>query len=341
MEDVAADAMCAADDKQNPLARFGCLYLPYLSGDDWMGAEPAACVPWGEEQSCSGVDDVQIMPSNRSSTMRPLWFAGTTNFLTAVKHWRASLDAPLRRVLISGGSAGGQGAYVQADRLAALLGADVEVKADPQYGWFAPPTDAYADWVSGRHTDPSVPYPSPASLWPVPNWMYNITLALPAACLASLPQGTSHLACTSTPVIALTVGVPLFVSNNVFDDYVVSVMEGVPGGKLGPTAHEDPKLAYLLEVTGPAMKGTMANATSELPSSLQRAKRGAFVPACVQHGMAWAGESAPRVGNCTHAEAVASWFFGSGECKRFLIDERTHPTELSKLPCNAGKFKTV
>ena len=63
--------------------------------------------------------------------------------------WKKMLSKDPQTVLITGGSAGGQGAFFHADRLASLL-PNTTVKANPQYGWFEPQTDMYPDWIKGK-----------------------------------------------------------------------------------------------------------------------------------------------------------------------------------------------
>ena len=302
-------------EANNPFAAFGFVYLPYLSGDDWLGAQSAAADPWG------------------SGGARPLWFAGANNARAAVADWLAALPAPPARVLVSGGSAGGQGAFFHADAIAEMLPAGAVVKANPQYGWFEPPNDRYPDWLAGSATDPTIPYPSSKSPFPVPAWMLGdggVKLSLPRACVDAA-QESSPWACTSTPRVAPSVRVPLFISTNVFDAWTTDVMEQCPtSDKL---ASGDPRLEYLLTVTAPAMRDSARNATAG------GNERGVFAPACLSHPMAWADSE--ELGGCTHAQAVASWFFGTDECERILIDYRATAEELAAMSCNAGRFEVA
>lgn len=334
---VSVDDMLSTEEADNPdFHAFGALYLPYLSGDDWLGAEPSACVPWGARQTCSG--NRSSDEGRQSSYLAPLTFAGHRNFEAAIHFWRESLPAPPRTVLLTGGSAGGQGAFFHADRLVELL-PETTVKANPQYGWFGATTDTYPDWLRGVHTRPSLPYPSSASPIAIPAWMYNITVFLPPRCLAALAphERETPLLCATPPRVALSVAAPLFVSTNLFDGWFAYEMEMLPEGKLGPTADTDPKLRYLLTVTAPDMRNSVYRATAARP----QLPFAAFVPACVDHPMTWRGPSAPRLGasNCTHGAAVASWFFGRGDCERYLIDQEDRPHVLAAMPCNSGVFR--
>lgn len=322
-----SEGMTSKDPEVNPdFYTFGTLFLPYLSGDDWLGQQRVACVPWGAAQNCSGMSETHL---------QPLFFAGHNNFVAAITYWLSSLIVKPRSVLLTGASAGGQGAFHHADLLADML-PGVAVKANPQYGWFGAPTDTFPDWERGATTQGSKPYPSSGSPVAAPPWMYNISTFFPTHCLETLNMGESPYLCTSTPRVALTVRAPLFVSTNLFDGFLTSVMEKVPSGELGPTVAIDSKLRYLMKVTAPSMRDSVRNATS-----LQlHASNGAFVPACIAHSMEWSGEFAPILGvrMCTHSAAVASWFFGRNDCERYLIAGEETPALLAKISCNRGKF---
>eukprot|EP00928_Gymnodinium_smaydae_P075915 TRINITY_DN58938_c0_g1_i1.p1 TRINITY_DN58938_c0_g1~~TRINITY_DN58938_c0_g1_i1.p1 ORF type:complete len:457 (+),score=61.03 TRINITY_DN58938_c0_g1_i1:57-1373(+) len=324
-----SDGMTSSDRAENPrFADFGVLYLPYLSGDDWLGTMRVPCVPWGGNQTCK---------SPVGGGPGALFFAGALIFDATVKRWRSSLNGPPRRVLLSGGSAGGQGAFFLADRLRSLLNdAETIVKVNPQYGWFAPQTDTYPDWKKGRHTDPSVPYPSSASPYDVPAWCYNISLALPERCLeAARKRGVDPLRCTNLPTVAMTVGIPLFISTNVFDGWLTADMQYVPEDDKIRNGTDD-RLTYLVSITAPAQRESVRLAVAAASAPGDRA---AFVPACTGHPMYWSGQDAPRLGSrsCTHADAVATWFFedtGPDACEAVLIDERSNFDELASMKCN-------
>merc|ERR1719469_1841574 len=101
-----SDGMTSSNKTRNPrFADFGTLFLPYLSGDDWVGEMRISCVPWGANQNCGAAH------GGNGGGKKALFFAGALNFDAAIKHWRDGLNQPPRRVLLSGGSAGGQGAY--------------------------------------------------------------------------------------------------------------------------------------------------------------------------------------------------------------------------------------
>jgi hypothetical protein len=168
----------------------------------------------------------------------------------------------------------------------------------------------------------------------VPPWLAHVATFIPSRCFASLTpaeQQNQPLLCAFTPRAALTIEAPLFISTNLFDAWLVGVEEeccGPFGGasKVGPDAASDPHFKYLMEVTAPSVTATVHAATSNTSSAVTHTHalsggrgRGAFVPACIDHPMAWYGKKAPALSHneseatCNQAEAVASWFFEGGK----------------------------
>ena len=126
--------------------------------------------------------------------------------------------------------------------------------------------------------------------------------------------------------------------------------------KVGPDSASDPHYKYLMEVTAAAVTGSIMNATANRKDR----KRGAFVPACLDHPLAWFGKDAPALpffrrtgaggagvnGTCNQNEAVSSWFFDSGKdfegaavkaCPLVLLDSSRTARELEQWSCNKGK----
>ena len=50
-------------------------------------------------------------------------------------------------------------------------------------------------------------------------------------------------------------------------------------------------------------------------------------------------QHSPTLGGCTHAQAVASWFFGTAACPRILIERDWRVSNLAAYGCNAGRFR--
>ena len=142
-------------------------------------------------QSCDGPDD--------GSTTRKktgLFHAGHNIIDTSLDHAATAygLDKA-STILISGGSAGGQGAYYHADWLT-IKYPKKQVLSAPEYGWFGEPFSTFADWSQGKKTDPSIPYPSPASNASAPAWVRNVKPYLAPACAATV---NDPFDCASVP----------------------------------------------------------------------------------------------------------------------------------------------
>ena len=64
--------------------------------------------------------------------------------------------------------------------------------------------------------------------------MQNISLYFPTNCIYSLQPGETARACSSSPRLAATVSVPLFISTNLVDGWLATARQGVPGLLAGP-----------------------------------------------------------------------------------------------------------
>jgi len=353
-EASVSDGITSSDPSSNPhFSSFGTVYLPYCSGDDWLGEMRRVCDPWR--------NDCTQTRTEASGDGSSLWFGGANNFQAAMNLTLWQMAGRLRSVIVTGGSAGGQGAYflsdLMADRLHAL-GSPAAVRANPQYGVFTQ-TTAYRDWRQGRATAPLQPYPSSGNPTGVPPWISNISKRLPTRCLHTLTREEragpfGDMLCGLTSRVAQSMAVPVFMSLNLFDAWLTGVEEkccGPFGGvrKVGPAS--DPHFQYLVKVVAPAVRTAVHNATagnSANPGAAQR--NAAFVPPCIDHGMEWNEATAPVLGGCTHAQAVGAWFFGQlnggadwegrpvPTCDAVLISVASTLDELAAFECNKGSI---
>ena len=69
------------DGLYNPFHAWGKLYLPYLSGDDWLANNSQALDPW----SHSAADNGNVSFANGTTAAKPLWFCGGSNFVAAIE----------------------------------------------------------------------------------------------------------------------------------------------------------------------------------------------------------------------------------------------------------------
>ena len=143
-----SDGMTSSDCKINPhFCEFGTLYLPYLSGDDWLGAMDASANPFippdvrANRTAASGAEPkCPVCPCCPTCVpcpaCLPLWFSGHNNVRATLQlslfKSIVSGGGKLRSVLLSGGSAGGQGAYFHAGkRVLSLAPMPYASQADP------------------------------------------------------------------------------------------------------------------------------------------------------------------------------------------------------------------
>ena len=172
--DLITDGVLSSRAHANPFAAFGFVYLPYLSGDDWLGALSAAADPWAAAAARGRC-------GSRAPTTR-----------AAVADWLVSLPAPPARVLVSGGSAGGQGAFFHADAIAAMLPAGAVAQGEPA-ARLARASERPLPRLARRcATDPTIPYPSSKSPFPVPAWMLGDggSSSLPRACVDAAQESS-------------------------------------------------------------------------------------------------------------------------------------------------------
>lgn len=162
-----AGGIMGRDPATNPFARWSVVYIPYCSGDDWLGTMNYTCDAW-TAGSCDGPAGLGIATSG-------LFHAGHNIIDACLEHVDSTFGlGEASTILISGGSAGGQGAYYHADWLK-LKYPKTQVLSAPEYGWFGEPFSTFADWSQGKETDPTIPYPSPASKASAPGWPLHIT----------------------------------------------------------------------------------------------------------------------------------------------------------------------
>lgn len=208
-------------------------------------------------------------------------------------------------LLVSGSSAGGIGAFLNADYIASLLPASVSVRAAPQGGWFYPPVTVFADWAAGR----DVP------VWQVFGFVTSTLYAAytPPACV----KAHNETFCGSVDNYAPFISLPVFVGENLVDSQQVFSELLAP-----PTSPQLPafKLYY---------KKLMNASLYEKVAS--RAGWGAWAPGCFDHtdDIKLAD---PRVSNGTtvagisYRDALSQWVAGK---RTVIIDSCS-----GQVPCN-------
>jgi len=277
------DNVLSTDATKNPaLANANHVYVPYCSGDVWTGARTTATgSTWG------------------------FYFSGHLILRALVDTLvnQSGLGAG-SRLLLSGGSAGGIGAFTNVDAVASWL-PTLAVSAAPQGGFFFPrDIVAQPEYAAGV-------------TWP-PAWVQFAPLfdlydsVLPAACVAVHNRSW----CGTLDHSYAYIKAPLFIAENVVDSQQVFTE------LLAPTS-------------GPALTAFISYFAGAMRTSLSQVNNGTgdglWAPACFDH----TGDlnfRAPqvRVNGVTYSEALSSWWRGDSLSPRISMDT------CNPVPCNPG-----
>lgn len=258
-----------------------------------------------------------------------LYFSGHVNFELILKHLLAAVPAlrGARRVLLTGVSAGGFGAFANCDFTQSLLagaGVGAQVSCAPSAGWFVPgftddhadPLDApstWQDWSAGRVT----PFnPFPWSLWQ--SYMNE-------DCVAALAPAGEPWKCGSVNVMYPHIRAPVYAMEFWFDKNQITNHAGMPVELVG-SRQGDEYMAYY----GRAMNRSMGQVVRH-PRG--KSGDGLFLASCLAHGLSLTHqEKQVRVQGHGAFESLADWFFGRGKVPSLLVDDCEQPAP--GLPCN-------
>ena len=139
------------DKGSNPaFASWSVLYIPYCSGDDWLGTMTRVCDAW-TAGSCDGPDSGTVADDQQQllqqAEAKGLFHAGHNIIEASLDHAATAFGLDkASTILVSGGSAGGQGAYYHADWLKAKY-PQKQVLSAPEYG------EVYRIYYTPRATD--------------------------------------------------------------------------------------------------------------------------------------------------------------------------------------------
>ena len=139
------------EDGNKAFASWSKVYIPYCSGDAWLGHQQGEFDPWG-----------------RNKGVGKLHFAGHTIVAAVIKEL---IKEPLRidtakTVLLSGTSHGGYGTFMHVDWLQQQL-PNVDVRGNPQAGWFGAPIESWTSHFQ-RTSDPD------PTRFALTSWIFNL-----------------------------------------------------------------------------------------------------------------------------------------------------------------------
>ena len=276
---VDDDNLLSPDPTVNP-AFFAShhVYLPYCTGDVHIGS--------------------RTEPLN---TSWPFYFSGHHNVAALLAAFGTELGGAFsgaRSLLLAGSSAGGMGAFLNAEFVKARLPAGVALA--PQGGWFFPEVTLYPVWAAAGNTPVWEALQGVAELyspWTIP------------ACGAKFNASFCLSVGNAFPYITS----PAFVAENLVDSNQVFVQ------LLAPKA-------------GPRVPAFLAYFHAAMVASLEQVRaRGApwglWAPGCVAHTENLRFErNGTRVAGVSYQEALAKWAAGGAVA---LEDACADP-----LPCN-------
>lgn len=259
-----------------------------------------------------------------NATMWGWYFQGHLNFAAIVDALGAKGLSSATQVLLSGGSAGGVGAFHNLDWLAARLGPKVVVKGAPVAGWFFPgalpadfprntyqPPPSYACFNAGRPAPPECDANLTNATEPFPTYKH------PDCVAAQAPWDEEK--CATVHVLYPFIKQPLYVIENQYDTNQIYVQKECAKGDGAE------QRAYI------AMYGqAMRNSTQQVLDSAKH--DGIFLPSCLQHGV---GEDVELHGQ-VWLPVLGDWFFGRNKLSQYhqLVDDCTMT---AGLPCNTHK----
>lgn len=265
------------------------VFVPYCSGDVWIGQMEEATNPW----ATSGTE---------------LYFSGH-NILQDVLDQLNTTITDATDVLLTGCSAGGIGTFHNADWFAASVreiaaDAGVNVRAAPQAGWFGLPFNDYDDWVEGKNS-------SDPMHQNYVQWIYNVrpfTLdsASPSAVRCMADPSINDTLCGGVPYSYPYIDTELFIMENAADSYQIESQGGWTDGD------DEGYIPYVNSVLATDVYRQVIKAGSG---------DGLYMPACLDHcGHLWIPE-APTIDGSTVTEAIGNWMFDrSGPTQLYNLD---------------------
>lgn len=279
-EKAGGITLLSDDPNANPdFHDFNRLYVPYCSGDVFMGRQATPTNPF----NASG-----------SSTF---YFQGFDLLATLT----AQLLSNATTVLLTGCSAGGIGTIFVADYMTKTL-PNALIKAAPAAGWFGfGPFDRW-EWFKHGKADPD-----PYHIGSVHGWLGGIkTYLAPAveACYADQHQD-SHL-CGFAPFVYKYVKTPCFIAQNLADSFQVQHEGGMPG-YLPTTPTERAYVVHFATQLRASLITTVLHGPKNLTDGL-------YAPGCYAHFL----NTSHLTRGASWFQALGSWFFGRPGQKQIL-----------------------
>ena len=321
-ETMTGEQLSSSDCTANPdFCQWNHVWVPYCSGDIWVGQASTFSNPWAELDARGLGDNLLPFGGGRAvsaaerarlnDTAHTFVFEGHLIVQTISRLLAA--QSP-REVLLTGCSAGGIGTFENIDYLASAL-PGVRVSGNPQAGWFGLPISDYAH-VTADRPDPD-PYHLRESSWLLHANAYRHP---PYERCVATRGAAFNVTCLSPPYFYPYLQTAIFVSENTLDSYQFYVQGLAPRGDVTPKVIQYARFLHAM------LAGSLTK--SILDGGGKQAHDGLFSPACLAHCLRFSGAGAPTVRGVAHYEALGNWYFGRAGKPFRLLDNSTDQKQL-------------
>jgi hypothetical protein len=263
-----------------------------------------------------------------------LYFDGHANFAAIVDDLlkERGLDKA-KHVLLSGGSAGGIGAFTNVDYLASRL-PNAIVKGAPNAGWFFPaalandlpnvyPPSDWAHFSNGEHGSPFVN----GSLQTfISETLYQSRGLIPDSCESAQREG-EWWACGSLHILYKYIKAPLFVMEAQYDTNQLYAQEGVPQNTNNVTEIE--KIQNYIVMYGEAMRNSTRQILENTPVTNKSQSDGLWHPSCLTHIV-----EDSVINGMEPLPILGDWFFERGTLTDYYRVVEACNATFKGLPCN-------
>jgi len=319
------DTFLSADCTKNPLfCKATAVHIPYCSGDLHMGTAAKSDESWG------------------------YYFEGHLNFKAITEHLISEnglndTNAEMK-VLLTGGSAGGRGAFYNVDGLQERL-RNATVKTAPNAGWgqpsalsddlpslFTPST--YANFAAGEHGNDLYDLIQAGGEL-VDVWKVQEGTGISADCLERYVNETDNLwwACLSMDRAYQYINAPIFVTHTQYDTNSIFTQGGAPEDIVDPLQVETTK--EYIDMYGKALVLSLEKLLNNDTGTGKAHPDGIFAASCLTHGTA---QDVTIDGGYNKIDIVGDWFFQLGELTEYHRQvEQCADTGDLRLPCNPAK----
>jgi hypothetical protein len=250
--------------------------------------------------------------------------------------------AQARRLVLSGGSAGGLSTYLHLDRVSDRLrklnpdpAVSLQVVGRPVAGFFidaAPYTPSPKK--TGSPTMMASSYPAGANYSTEIKFgtaMFNSTPALSPACRAA--HSGKEWKCWMAPTAFPFVREPIFAVQSRFDEFQLMAILRLPCAK-GQSFAPPYKPSNCTAAEHTAIDNFGAELLSQFAPVLSSKRGGAYLVSCIQHDVH------TLIANVTEEDAFASWMHGGslGKSTGYKWVDHCGPDHDGATPCNTGAY---